>query len=602
MLFFLSYALFWLAFFFTIRLAFITVNFLDAGMTLSLIEFKGAFVHGFKLDLSATAYLMLIPGMLLAFSNIIGNTKSLITLYTTVMAGVIILFTIVDLRFYKYLGARLDIAPFRFLKSPKAVFASLTIGDFVIPLSIAALLAVIFIFIYRKLIPPITGKGNKYVVPFSFLLLDAALIIPMRGGIGLAPINIGSVYFSNNLYANHCAINLPWNVVYSITMLNAVENRYNFMDAQSCQALMQKLYPEKRTVRNVLKTNRPDILLIVLESFTAKMLHMQRDGKAITPELNRLVRQGVYFSNFYASGDRTDKGLPAILSGYPAQPVTSIINIHKKMETLPNIIRELKKAGYETYFFYGGDIDFSNFRSYLLHGGIAHLITQEAFPTSTPRAKWGVHDGIVLDTVAARISTMQSPFFTVVLLLSSHEPYVIPEEPLFEGDDQEILFLNAAHYTDKCVGRFIETIRQSPTWSNLLIAITADHGHKWPGNTEMNHPEKFRIPFLLTGGALTVSDSVITVIGSQTDIATTLLDQLYIPADFRFGKNLLAQDVIPFAWYSFNDGFGFVTLHGTLVYDNRLGDFTRSDSGVTEEQKLTGKAYLQTVMADYASR
>src|SRR5690606_7393298 len=150
----------------------------------------------------------------------------------------------------------------------------------------------------------------------------------------------------------------------------------------------------------------------------------------------------------YASGDRTDKGLIAILSGYPAQPQTSIIKFPAKTERLPQLNRFIREMGYRTSFIYGGDIDFANFRSYLNSSGFDHLTTLDDFDDELYTSKWGVHDHHMFKRALEELDTTTAPFFKVILTLSSHEPFDVPIEPLLPGNDAESLFLNSCHYTD----------------------------------------------------------------------------------------------------------------------------------------------------------
>ncbi|HXH17487.1 MAG TPA: sulfatase-like hydrolase/transferase [Chitinophagales bacterium] len=604
LLFFLLYAICWLALFIFLRLIFIVANYIDSGLYVSSIEFFKIFLYGLKLDISATAYILVLPGLLLGVAPFFSRAvKRLIAGYTAIVAFLIVLLSVVDLRFYKYLGYRLDLSPLLYLKKPSAaVTASITFWDVLIPLFLASVILVMLVLLYQRISGTLCElQGNRLTSPVIFTLIAALLIIPMRGGFGLAPINIGAVYFSPNLYADHCSVNLPWNIVYSLTKAGDYERFYRFMENDRRQQLMDSLYLPAGSSRKVLNSAHPNVVLFILESFTAKLIGLKRDGREITPNFNRLISEGIYFSRFYASGDRTDKGLPAILSGYPAQPLTSIINHHRKMESLPNVLNEVKRQGYATFFYYGGDIDFSNFRAYVVHGGASQFMSRSDFPASSWTEKWGASDGVVFDTVARQAQKMRQPFFAVILSLSSHEPYDVPGKPLLKPTDLETKFLNAAHYTDRCLGEFISEMKSSGLWDNLLIVITADHGHQLPGYTPINQPERFRIPMLWTGGALTVKETV-TATGSQTDIAETLLHQLSIPRDFPFGKDLFSSGMKPFAWYSFNDGFGFITDSSTLVFDGKMNRYVMEEGKPSPLLIEAGKAYLQTVVDDFSSR
>ncbi len=139
------------------------------------------------------------------------------------------------------------------------------------------------------------------------------------------------------------------------------------------------------------------------------------------------------FDNFYASGDRTDKGVIAVLSGYPAQPTSSIIKFPSKTQNLPKLNNYLKKLGYKTSFIYGGDVDFANFRSYLTTSGFDHLTTMDDFPDDINTSKWGIHDHFMFNQSLQELDTTQAPFAKVILTLSSHEPFDVPDGTLHQG-------------------------------------------------------------------------------------------------------------------------------------------------------------------------
>ncbi len=158
-------------------------------------------------------------------------------------------------------------------------------------------------------------------------------------------------------------------------------------------------------------------------------------------------------------------------------------------------------------------------------------------------------------------------------------------------------------YTDQAIGQFIRAAKKQTWWQNTLIIIAADHGHRFPGDDPNYKPSKFRIPFLLTGGALKKAYPPVTLIGSQTDIVPTILHQLHLPAEaFKWGKDLLDPVAKPFAFYVFNDGFGFVTPAGVVTYDNIAKKVITQDKAVTTQQINTSKAYMQLSFDDYLKK
>jgi phosphoglycerol transferase MdoB-like AlkP superfamily enzyme len=294
----------------------------------------------------------------------------------------------------------------------------------------------------------------------------------------------------------------------------------------------------------------------------------------------------------------------AILSGYPSQPTTSIIFDNKKTANLPCLGNDLNKSGYHTAYYYGGEMEFANFKSYILGGGFQHTVSKADFETKFYNSKWGVHDHIVLERLFNDINKSSAPFFNTLFTLSNHEPFEIPVKGPFVGDDIQTLFKNSAWYTDKSIGEFIAKAKQSAWWDNTLVIITADHGHRMPGDSPNHDKEKFHVPMLWLGGALAKKDTIINQICSQTDIAKSLLNQLHINASaYRFSRDLFNTKTQEFAYYSFNNGFGFLSDHANVYYDN-VGKvpINVQELAPNSPELYTGKAYLQELFHDYLKR
>jgi phosphoglycerol transferase MdoB-like AlkP superfamily enzyme len=292
----------------------------------------------------------------------------------------------------------------------------------------------------------------------------------------------------------------------------------------------------------------------------------------------------------------------AILSGYPNQAITSIIKTPTKTSQLPSINQSLEKIGYQSSYTYGGELEFANIKSYLINIGIDKLVDKYSFPIAERTTSWGVHDQYVFNRFYKDIQKEKQPFFATMFTLSSHEPYDVPMKPHFPGKDETTLFKNSVYYTDSIIGHFINTLKEDPLWKNTLIVFVADHGHPLPGHDPNDRPSKFHIPLIFSGGALTMKGKI-NAIGSQTDLATTILDQLHLPANqFEWGKDLLDSSAKQFAFYSFNNGFGFVTPNGTETFDNVSKKPIYKDPNFDTSQIKYGKAYMQFSYQDFLER
>jgi len=345
-----------------------------------------------------------------------------------------------------------------------------------------------------------------------------------------------------------------------------------------------------------------NVLLIILESFSNKVISSLGGMNGITPCLDSLCEKSIVFTNFFASGDRSDKGLISIFSGFPAQPTTSIIDYPAKSQQLPFLFKTFSNEGYNTAFYYGGDLNFANFKSYFSNSGLHKTITSDDFSRKEHIQKWGVPDGILFAKLLEDLENNPSPFFYSCFTLSSHEPFDVPMAPVFGTKSRDELSKNGFYYTDYELSNFLKTSATKEWWKNTLVIITADHGSRSPGNTSNHSREKFNIPMIWTGGALLRTGFQVQRIGSQTDIPATLLSQFNLNADEYIYSNDLFDNSQGYAFYVFNNGFGFTNDEGYIIYDNDFNKCIYSQGTAADNLVGYGKAFLQILSQDFLNR
>jgi phosphoglycerol transferase MdoB-like AlkP superfamily enzyme len=568
----------------------------------------GTFWHGAKLDFSTTGYYLLIPFLLIipgVYFN--GNWfKILLRWYTYIMIVFSSVIIVSDANLYSYWGFRMDYTPMFYLKTPGEAMASVSTVKIILFFISIVLLASIVIYFYNKLVDRLFTNFDRMRLwlpaVLFFTLVWASLIIPIRGGFGVAPINAGSVYFSKNMFLNHTAINAVWNVGTTAFTQKPVKNPYVFGDLSPARSIVDSLTVKTGHPEKVLNTARPNIIIIVLESFSGYLIGPLGGDSLVTPNFNRYSKEGILFSEFYASGTRTDKAIPAILDGYPAQPAQSIIKEPKKSQTLPSLVKILIENGYQSSFWYGGEINFANFNSFVIGSGFTEIITKSNFKPSDYNSKWGVHDHILFQAIKDSMTMVKEPFLKVILTLSSHEPFDVPMVPVFTGSDIGNKYRNSIYYTDKTLGSFLDWARTTDWWKNTLIIMVADHAARIYDDMPNYKQNVFKIPMLWVGGALTKHGVRISKIGSQVDIPITLLDQLGLTGNFPFAKDLLSDKSKSFAFYTYNEGFGFITDSSAVGFDlkSRTSMMDEGKDPISAENK--GKAFLQVLFNDYLKR
>lgn len=560
------------------------------------------FVLGLRMDTAMTAYWMIITGLVFTVSpftsnRTISSIQGSFSIFFLILCSLII---VADLELYKHWGFRINSTPLMYIGAEAA--GSISLATKIILVVIFTFLLALSLSIYQKRLAPRLNKLNPLEKKWSgvWLAITLSLLIPIRSSFSVAPLNTGAVYFhKTKAFPNHAGINPVWNFLRSVTRDN--HNRYPEDFDKEVERNFQKLISKDSTTNSILTKAKPNVILIILESFTAKIIRPLGGIPDITPSLNALTKEGILFTNFYSSGDRTDKGLVSILSGYPAQPRTSIIKYPNKTQHLPFLTRAMQQLGYHASFVYGGDIGFANMESYLTNAGFDHITDDDDFDDELDNSKWGIADHYVFNQLLAECDTASHPFFKVMLTLSSHEPFEVPMDPVFKGRTESTKFLNSCYYTDKSLGEFIHEAKNKEWWNNTLIIITADHGHRFPNPVELKEKERFKIPMLWLGGAIAKQDTTIQTFGGQTDISKTLLRQLGSSSgEFTFSKNLLSANSPSFALYVFNNGFGYTSPSHESIYDFDLQNYLKK-AGDTAEMPL-GKAYMQKLFLDYNAR
>jgi len=605
---------YWLVVFWLQRLSFI-IFFHDyfSGQTFSGII--ATFFHGFKLDLSAICYIVTIPIFVLMiqqffrfnFFKVFLFTYSIIVL---LVAGFISVFdmgiyhdwhTHVNYRAINYLNYVYEASAF---SDPHEDNQLTTI--MIVQVVVGIVLLILF---FRK--SQFRFPWSKYsFLPgaISFIIIFPLLFLGMRGGRQLIPINESSAYFSSSKILNDAAVNVTWNAVKKFTDNKASlqSSPYQFMPESEAEDLVKQLYiPKKDSVISVLTTDRPNIVLFVLESFTADVFEALGGEKGVTPNLDTVLHQGILFTNIYSQGYRTDQGLACVFSGWPATPNFSVIMQPEKYHGLSFLPKELADAGYHNSFYYGGELDFANMRAYLLNAGISNAHDKSDYPANEMNAKWGAHDEFVMKKQASEISNEQQPFFSVILSLSSHEPFQVPMAPQFPGDDIPSKFKSCCYYTDHCIGNYLQSVKNEPWYKNTLFIFVADHGHIYPRNRKFDEPARFHIPIIFYGEVVKPEfrGKEISNVGMQMDLPATILSQLHLSnKDFPWSNDLLNFYRNDFAYYSFDSGIGWVNDHSSFQhYFESKNTVYQSDPEDSTAWLNMSEAFLQRLYGEYIS-
>ena len=593
-------------------------------------ELPAVIWHGLPLDLSMAGYLSVIPGLLSIAVVWLKRdlVKPIMNIYFIIASLFITCSFLLNASLYPYWKYPLDSTPlFYFFTSPADAIASVSIWQVILSIVILIVLTIGVWFTLRMRGEKRqqysryaygygglgSGKRNRFDdfdrhrgrTSIILLLLTGLLFLPIRGGITVSTMNTGQAYYSQNAYLNHSAVNPLFSLLESITHQEDFASQYRFMKDKEADKIFvtmtstsdENTYPLLNEA--TFKKGTPDILIVIMESFASDIMPSMGSYKDVAVCLDSIAQQSILFTRFYANSFRTDRGMVSILSGYPAQPTTSIMRYPRKTSQLPSIARNLAKyKNYKTTYYYGGDADFCNMRSYLVSQGYQHIISDANFPIEDKLSKWGVPDHIVAARMMEDIKAQQNekrPMLRILQTSSSHEPFEVPYHRLKDKR------LNAFAYTDSVMGAIVREYRKLPRWKNTLIVFVPDHVGGYKENLNDHDRSRYQIPLILAGGAISRPMKV-GIIGSQHDIAATLLGQLGVEhREFTFSKNMMSDATPKFAFFAVNDAFGVVSEENSLIYDNRAKRIVY-DKGEKGFNLKRGQAYLQKLYDDLARK
>lgn len=594
--------------------------------TASMLSVVG---HGLTLDLSMAGYLTAIPALLLIASVWMREEiiRPILNFYFGIAAIFMSFCFVLNVVLYPYWNFPLDSTPlFYFFTSPADAFASTSLWvDFLGFLSLVV--CAILIYLCLKMY---AGKNKRRYSRYSYaggyssysrgsrhgsgmhrgrtsivlLLLTALLFLPIRGGVTVSTTNTGKVYFSQNSYLNHSAVNPMFSLMESITHQENFAKQYRFMDDKEASQFFQEMISQRDDNTYPLITpqaanGNPDILIVIMEGFASDLLPSMGTQKDVAVNLDSIAQKNILFTRFYANSFRTDRGLVSILSGYPAQPTTSIMRYPAKTAQLPSIARTLaKERHYTTSYYYGGDVDFANQRSYLISQGYQNIVSDSDFPLDEKLSKWGVPDHYVANRMMADIKKQQKggPHLRIFQTSSSHEPFDVPYSRLKDKR------LNAFAYTDSVIGSLMREYSKLPRWKNTLVVLVPDHVGSYKEHLDNFDRSRYQIPLILAGGAI-AKPLKVKLIGSQQDIAATLLAQLHLKHDdFLFSKNMMSDATPKFAFFTVPDAFGVVSEENSLIYDNQSKKTMYDKGSQPGFNKKRGQAYLQKLYDDLSKK
>ena len=608
------FIIFWFVYFLINRIVFALI-FIKEIEVASYTEILSIFPKSIPLDISFISYL-LVPIVVLIWINFLLKKQVFISKIIYGLVGFFILLTGLiaggEVALYSEWQTKLNFTALSHFINPAEVFKTASIGH-VFTNVLFVTISLFFIRIYKNNVQgklPIIKTENSFKnFAFSLIVLPfllGILLLGIRGGFQSIPINLSDAYFSNKIILNDIAVNPNWNIFQSILKNKTYfeGNPYKKYSDEEAADFMRTLKPQNDSVTQILNHKQPNIVFILLESWSADNVESLGGLDGITPNFKALEKEGLSFTDFYSNGWTSDQAMSSIFSSFPVFPYVAVINQADKSRKLPCLNKSLSTKGYHSSYFFGGQLTYGNIKGYLLSQGF-DLVKDENDYQHLPSGALGVHDEFMLTQFKEELKQLPEPFMSTLFTISSHSPFDFPGEHKLSFNHKDDKYVNSVAYTDACLGKFMESVKEEGWYANTLFIIVADHSHSSPVKRRIAQKERYKIPMLWMGEVLSeqYKGKLHKKMGSHIDITSSVLAQLNLNSkSYHFGNDLFnptTKSVVP---YAFHKGYGLIRLEANYAFSesyNKVFENRALDSLQKAKIKKETELYFQAAFKQY---
>lgn len=618
---------------------FFALNFGDTVAAVEWTDLLTAFVIGVRFD-QVVAMFVLLPLLIgLPWFRMTWTPVRWVWLaYLTATVSGITLLSLADIRFYHQFDSHLNFLAVEYIDGGP-LFWNLILSDsrFTSFIAIWIMITVGCLFGFKRLYraTAVAPQRRSWVNHFVyFLVFLAACGLGIRGRVGLAPIDWGVAYFSDDRFVNQLALNGIYTLGRNLNEINHdprlslldERDRYPFVDfaagLDSVRTWLhqdgdQWLEPDRSLLRLRMQPPgsigfQPNVVVVLMESWQAANTGVLGSGRNLTPHFDSLANRGILFDNFYANGMRTNYGLGGVLCSFPSLPGRAILKRYDALHPFVSLSEILHQRGYFNAFIYGGDLAFDNVEGFFTAKKYDRFYGQNDFSSESAFSKWGVPDHLLFEAAVDLLGRLPRPFQATILTLSNHEPFDLPDSSVrlyFDNADSSKEF-NSQVYADFALGRFVKAVSSEPMFDSTLFLFTSDHSRLLNGRLALE-PNNFHTPLLIYAPWL-LGDSgrVVSVFGGQVDILPTLMGILgddYTHASW--GRDLL--NLTPgdsgFATMNRFDRIAFIdnsymyvellgrepSLHSTPELDRTVADISKTHREELAVRQRRLRTYMQ---------
>lgn len=517
-----------------------------------------SFIMGVRFDIVISGYILILPTLIFLTLELTGFKSKFIKQFF--FYWIYILFTIAftvstaDIPYFNQFYDRFSVGAFEWMESYKIVISMIFQEPkyflFIIPF---ILLEIVFYILLKKIFEQEneTQKINFFLNTFVSLIFLAIVFLGIRGRIEeKSPIRIGTAYFSNNSFLNKLGLNPSFTLIRSYLDSKDEDNRVvKFMDDKLAIEMVQKNLGITKTQYNspiarevqpdTLLSAQPNVVLIIMESMSAAKMKRHGSTEELTPFLDSLSHNSIYFENIYTAGKHTFNGIFSTLFSFPALYRQHSMKTNNQYD---GISTSLLKNGYSTTYFTTHDSQFDNIEGFLRSNNFQNVISQSDYPASEVKTTLGVPDDFMFRFSIPKINELserENPFFVTFMTTSDHSPFYVPEyfQPKAKAIESQIV-----QYADWSLQQFIQLASKEAWFNNTIFVFVADHGAAIDAKYDISL-NYFHTPLIIYAPEIFKGNQVHQKIGSQIDVYPTvmgLIKQKYV--NNTLGIDLLNEE------------------------------------------------------------
>lgn len=533
-------ALFWVYSGYTIcRILFYFIYKLEFN-NVSVLELFKAFLVGALMDTVIISYANL-PLVLLLFCPF---SKPFSQKWTSIFAIIfmainliIVSFNLIDLGYFQFTHHRTGDEIFKLVSfnSINTIFAY--VKDFYLIIIVFVVFSVFLILRTKSLFKVLEGSFIKPDFKhFSYyILIIAVWIVLMRGGFFRTPLLSSDAGKFVNAELISLTINTPHHII--STFQTEELEPHNFMSEKQAHGFINTTIKYQNT--NFEKKN---VVVFILESFDKEYIGYYNEGKGYTPFFDSIIASGISFKHSYANGVRSIEAPPAIFSSIPSLMRDSYINSQYVTNKLSGLGEILAKEGYETAFYHGGENGTMNFDTFIGNSNFGKYYGKTEYPKiADGDGYWGIPDDKYLDYFANELAQSKQPFCKSVFTLSSHHPYVVPEEFQKILPKGTLDIHQSIAYTDLCLRNFFTKAKKMPWFKNTIFVFTADHTSVTERADRHSYFWEYCVPIVFWGEGLKANEIVDRTVQHKDILPTVLYLLGYNKPFFSLGANMFGD-------------------------------------------------------------